>query len=425
MGKATGDNKNLSGKIGTKIYLRRKDGTTVVYEAPDKKATPTRSEEQMRVRMQWSNLGAVHTQFRKTLKKGFQELPAGLSDYNAFVQANVGVCKVYIPKQVRLNGGCVLAPYLVTRGKLSSIAAAKNGDSVLVTDVALGGLVINETTTVAELSGAVLAYNPEWEEGDQMTFFYGVQTIDGVTDTPRAKIQGWKVLMDTGDTETLLWNVVSALGFSSVGGYLAMGAPITDGAAVWVHSREGDAGSVQVSTQYLFVDSSVLAGYQTNAAFQTSADSYGGINTDDAFLDPRSTRRRSGSNQNENVNSGGGNNGNSNVNENENQGGGGTNTNPSNPTNTVAAPTLSGATQFTETTQVTMSGPSGATIHYTTDGSEPTSASTVYSAPLTLSATTTVKAIAEKDGVSSSVTSRVYTKMSGGGAGDGGDDGNQ
>ena len=76
MGKAKGDSKNLSGKIGNKIYLRRKDGVTVVYEAPDKKETPTRTEEQMRVRMQWSNLGAVHTQFRKTLKKGFQELPA-------------------------------------------------------------------------------------------------------------------------------------------------------------------------------------------------------------------------------------------------------------------------------------------------------------------------------------------------------------
>lgn len=92
-------------------------------------------------------------------------------------------------------------------------------------------------------------------------------------------------------------------------------------------------------------------------------------------------------------------------------------------TTTVAAPTFSGATQFTETTQVTMSGPAGASIHYTTDGSDPTSASTVYSAPLTLSATTTVKAIAVKDGVSSSVTSRVYTKVSGG-SGDG-DDGNQ
>jgi predicted histone-like DNA-binding protein len=80
---------------------------------------------------------------------------------------------------------------------------------------------------------------------------------------------------------------------------------------------------------------------------------------------------------------------------------------------TLSAPSLSGNTQFTESTQVTMSGPDGAEIHYTTDGTTPTAESPVYSEPLTLTATTTVKAIAIKDGVSSEVTSRLYTKSSG------------
>jgi len=92
---------------------------------------------------------------------------------------------------------------------------------------------------------------------------------------------------------------------------------------------------------------------------------------------------------------------------------------------TVAAPTFSGETQFTETTQVTMSAESGAEIRYTLDGSTPTASSTLYSAPVTLSDTTTVKAIAIKDGVSSSVTSRTYTKSAGNGGeveGTGGDE---
>ncbi len=79
---------------------------------------------------------------------------------------------------------------------------------------------------------------------------------------------------------------------------------------------------------------------------------------------------------------------------------------------TVAAPTFSGDTQFTESTQVTISGPDGATIHYTTDGTTPTAESTQYAEPLTFSQTTTLKAIAIKDGVSSEVTSRIYTKSS-------------
>jgi hypothetical protein len=61
---------------------------------------------------------------------------------------------------------------------------------------------------------------------------------------------------------------------------------------------------------------------------------------------------------------------------------------------------------------VSISGPDGAEIHYTTDGTVPTAASALYSEAFTLSATTTVKAIAIKDGQSSEVASRVFTKSS-------------
>lgn len=100
-------------------------------------------------------------------------------------------------------------------------------------------------------------------------------------------------------------------------------------------------------------------------------------------------------------------------NQNENQNGSGGSVTP-----TVAAPTISGTTPFAETTSVTMSGPAGASIYYTVDGSTPTTSSTQYSAAFTLSDTTTVKAIAVKDGVSSSVASRTFTKGTAGG-GDG------
>ena len=103
----------------------------------------------------------------------------------------------------------------------------------------------------------------------------------------------------------------------------------------------------------------------------------------------------------------------------ENGGGGSSNTNPTNNTNgggsqgsSLAAPTISGNTTFTESTQVTITGPDGAAIHYTTDGTTPTAESTAYSEALTLTSTTTVKAIANKDGQTSEVTTRVFTKSS-------------
>ena len=118
---------------------------------------------------------------------------------------------------------------------------------------------------------------------------------------------------------------------------------------------------------------------------------------------------------------------NGNENGNENQGGSGNQSGSGNQggsgsgtgtiTQNLAAPTISGNTPFEETTQVTMAGPDGAEIHYTTDGNDPTSESALYSEAITLSDSATVKAIAIKDGQSSSVTSKVFTK----GADDNGD----
>ena len=53
----------------------------------------------------------------------------------------------------------------------------------------------------------------------------------------------------------------------------------------------------------------------------------------------------------------------------------------------------------------------GATIYYTTDGTEPTGESTAYSAPITISETTTVKAVAIKDETASTVTTARYYVM--------------
>ena len=103
-----------------------------------------------------------------------------------------------------------------------------------------------------------------------------------------------------------------------------------------------------------------------------------------------------------------------NQNENQNQNGGGSGNENQNPV-TVAAPTISGTTPFESSTQVTMSAESGAEIRYTTNGSTPTTSSTLYSSALTLNETTTVKAIAVKNGVSSSVASQTFTKSGGGG----------
>ncbi|MBR3480341.1 MAG: endonuclease [Prevotella sp.] len=62
-----------------------------------------------------------------------------------------------------------------------------------------------------------------------------------------------------------------------------------------------------------------------------------------------------------------------------------------------------------QTVTVTITAETGATIYYTTNGNEPTTASTLYTAPFTVTTTTTVKAIAVKDGEESGVATATYT----------------
>ena len=82
------------------------------------------------------------------------------------------------------------------------------------------------------------------------------------------------------------------------------------------------------------------------------------------------------------------------------------------PTPSVSAPSINGTTPFETSTSVTMSAESGAEIRYTTDGSQPSANSNLYSAAITLTETTTIKAIAIKDGVSSEVATSTFTKSS-------------
>jgi hypothetical protein len=81
---------------------------------------------------------------------------------------------------------------------------------------------------------------------------------------------------------------------------------------------------------------------------------------------------------------------------------------------TLATPTAAPAPGlFTPPVTVTLSGPAGATIRYTTDGSDPVDTSPVYTTALTLSQTTTLKARAfQVDWIPSAVLTAVYTIQS-------------
>ena len=80
-------------------------------------------------------------------------------------------------------------------------------------------------------------------------------------------------------------------------------------------------------------------------------------------------------------------------------------------------PTISGADKFSDRTEVTITATPGASIYYTTDGTVPTNGSQQYNTPITLTETTTIRAIAIEDGhIMSDVVGMAFTKESSGGS---------
>lgn len=408
----------LSGKLGKGVVFRQTAHGTVMAKAG--RRSQKRSELQAEVRCRFANVSANYRLYAGKLMQAFEGKGAGVSDFNQYLGVNFSN-PVFITKGMRVAGCCVLADYTFTVGSLQPIGMALNGSGVLVSDLALGSLVIDEHTTVSDLSLALIAQNEAWEEGDQLTFFYGSQYLDA-QGMPRATMVAKKVILSV-DDETGLWEAVGSEGFTSIasagsGTVLGMSVALENSGAAWVHSRDKVSGDTLVSTQNLVVVSDILDSYRTYAAMKASADSYGGINSKRVYLNPTSEISSYLTSEATGGSSGGGSSagqggGNTGGDSQTPSGGSGESQSPSGGESqavTVAAPVISGTTPFEDTTSVTITGPDGAEIRYTTDGSTPTGESTLYSGAFGLSDTTTVKAIAVIGETSSEVTSKVFTK---------------
>ena len=286
----------MNGSVGDFTFKQVK-GQTVVSEKVTHIANP-RTEAQMRQRTKWTNIGAMFRGIRPLLNDGFENKSGMQTDYNMFMKLNLQKAPVYLTKQQVAGGACVAAPYQITQGSLNPIVITGEGRNA-ATNIFVADITLNGTTTVAQFSQAVISNNPDFRNGDQISYFIIKQKVDETTGIPYCQFKANKVILDVENTTAKLWDIVPKNGFSVVDGCIGHSGNDGDCVFAWVHSRK-ESGKTRVSTQSLIDANSKLAEYQGDMAFQVAALSYGEVK--DVFLAP---------NGESNISAGAGGNGNS------------------------------------------------------------------------------------------------------------------
>ena len=268
-----------TGSIGD-MTLRVVNGQTVTSEKVTRNAS--KSFAQMCRRVIWANLVNLFRSFEGTLHPSFESRPRTWSDFNAFMSANIGRLGVYLTSEQASQGACVVAGYQITRGSLPSIDT-QIANGVGKSDISVGTLVLDEETTVADFSNAIVRNNSDWQYGDQLSCFILEQRVNSVTGIPYVKVWAYEITLDGNNTDELLADVVSPEAFSVVDNKVGTGAAVNGGVA-YVHSRKM-ANKVAVSTQDIVVANSILAQYQSDTSRTAAIISYGGKTSSD-FLTP-------------------------------------------------------------------------------------------------------------------------------------------
>lgn len=278
------------GKVGSLVFARRLgQQITRAYNKTPKDAS-TKSQVQQRVRM--ANVIAMYRAVKRIADHSFEGVKPGQTSYNLFVKANLTNNSVVLTKEAASFGACVVAPYLISRGTLPSIIVQGTGADA-VTNIAVGSLVINETTTIGAFSQAVVASNTGINYGDQLTYVSIVQKTDSNTGYPVATATIYEVTLNQAD-ELLLRNYMPEVATTVRNGFLAHGTLIASGGFCWILSRKNADGSLSVSTQRIVLTSKDVAGQYSSAVAMTRAINSYGFNPD-AILIPESGGQAAGS----------------------------------------------------------------------------------------------------------------------------------
>lgn len=268
-----GSKKRLGGSV-----LYQAMGQTRQRELAAEVRNP-RTQSQMAQRVKWANLVNFYRANKSWMKFAYETKQTNQSDYNKFMSLNVANSRIYLPKSIANQGGCVVDACVMTQGSLASIEilpAQNNWQTNVFTPGMLEGVT---TYTIGEVSRAILGANPAIHEGDQLSFIRLTQQTNSVTGVPYVVVRKYEVIINSNDLRLFFDFMPDGIvDFGGAAGSEAMVIKNTGNAGGFLMCLSRTVGGKTfVSTQSIIVanNSTLIDAYSSDAALQAAIDSYG------------------------------------------------------------------------------------------------------------------------------------------------------
>jgi hypothetical protein len=273
----------LHGRVGDTTYFTR-NGRTYAMQANVNKRKVTRKAAQMATRTNWSNLVNFWKAFPCGARPYFEGLRPGVTHYNHFFTLNLGSNRIFLTKEMAGNCACVVVPFIVSTGILPPIVVDRD-DVGVRTNISLGDLNPLPTTTLGQLSQAIIKNNNDFHYKDIILYLLVRQHVDPTDGRPFISMSRTTLILNP-NSNTPIQHLLHPLeGFAARNGMLAASVdPV--GGMVWVHARCTSHNCLHVSTQHIVCNNQALINhYSSPEAFDAACQSYGGL-TDDPMLKP-------------------------------------------------------------------------------------------------------------------------------------------
>lgn len=276
--------------IVTSMWLKgtkQKLGGSVLYQAMGQtrqrelaaNVSNPRTQAQMEKRTRWANLVNFYRANAGWMKFAYETKKTNQSEYNKFMSLNVPSARIYLPKTIASQGGCIVDAYQMTQGSLASIEVVKSGAAWQTNLYLVSATDLDENSTVGEVTAQLLPANPALREGDQLSFLRFTQMTNASTGVPFVVVRKYEVILKANDTRRFFDFMPEdyiTFGGSAQAPCIEVSDSGNAGGFLLVLSRT-IGGKTYVSSQSIIVanNSALIDEYSSATAIQEAIDSYG------------------------------------------------------------------------------------------------------------------------------------------------------